>query len=53
MVKEFLMEEEALTSIEIVLIIVVLVSLVMIFKNQLLQILGSAFGKVRDKAGKL
>ncbi|MCM1087966.1 MAG: hypothetical protein NC419_07395 [Muribaculaceae bacterium] len=44
--KNFLREEEGLGTVEIILIIVVLIGLVIIFKNQLRSLVESIFEKI-------
>ncbi|MCR5517312.1 MAG: hypothetical protein K6F17_01910 [Lachnospiraceae bacterium] len=49
----FLEEEDAIGVVELVLILLVLVGLVAIFKNQLESILNDAFSKVSNAVKKL
>ena len=49
MIRDFLLDEEGLTSVEIVLIVLVLVGLVVIFKSQLMKILSDIFGKINKR----
>ena len=44
--KDFLREEEGLGTVEIILIIVVLIGLVIIFKNQLRSLVETVFKKI-------
>ena len=44
--KDFIKEEDGMVTVEIVLIIVVLVGLVVIFRNQLTRIVNSLFSKI-------
>ncbi len=44
--KSFLKEEEGVGVVEIILILVVLISLVLIFKSQLTSLVKSIFGKI-------
>lgn len=44
--KDFLKEEEGMGTVEIILIIVVLIGLVIIFKNQLRSLVESVFEKI-------
>ncbi len=44
--KEFLVEDEGMGTVEIILIIVVLIGLVIIFKNQLRSLVESVFEKI-------
>ncbi len=50
-IKELLMEEEGMGTVEIILIIVVLVGLVIIFKSQITQIINSLFQKITSQTG--
>lgn len=45
-VKAFLREEDGVGVVEIILILVVLISLVLIFKNQLTSLVKSIFSKI-------
>lgn len=45
-VKSFLLEEDGVGVVEIILILVVLISLVLIFKNQLTSLVKSIFSKI-------
>ncbi len=51
--KDFLREEDAVGVVEIILILVVLVGLVMIFKNQLTSVINSMFSKITNQANRL
>ncbi len=48
--KEFLQEETAISTLEIVLIIVVLIGLVIIFKNQLTSLVSSILDKITSQS---
>lgn len=48
--KEFLMEEDGLGTIEVVLIIVVLIGLVVVFKTQINKLLTSIFTEINKQA---
>lgn len=48
--KDFLVEEEGMGTVEIILIIVVLISLVIIFKEQLTKLVGTIFEKIVKQA---
>ncbi len=50
-IKDFLVEEDGIGVVEIILIIVVLIGLVLIFKKQLTQIVNDIFNTITDKAG--
>lgn len=50
-IKELLREEEGMGTVEIILIIVVLVGLVIIFKNQITQIINTLFEKITSQTG--
>ena len=48
--KDFWAEEEGMGTVEIILIIVVLISLVIIFKQQLTNLVETIFGKIVKQA---
>ena len=48
--KQFWTEEEGMGTVEIILIIVVLVGLVILFKNQITQIVNSLFQKITKQS---
>lgn len=50
LMKCFVMEEDAVGVVEIILILVVLISLVAIFKNQLTSIVNSIFQKITSNS---
>ncbi|MBR1703693.1 MAG: hypothetical protein IJ716_17405 [Lachnospiraceae bacterium] len=50
--QEFLTEEDGMGTVEIILIIVVLVGLVLIFKEQLTSIVESIFSKITKQTNK-
>jgi hypothetical protein len=47
---EFIKEEDAISVVEIILIIVVLISLVVIFKNQLVSLVQSILSKITNQS---
>lgn len=49
-VKAFLMEEEGIGVIEVVLILVVLIGLVIIFKKQITTLLNNIFKEINNQA---
>jgi len=49
---EFWEEEDGMGTVEIILIIVVLIGLVIIFKNQLTSIVNKLFKKITNEVGK-
>lgn len=49
--KQFFREEEGMGTVEIILIIVVLVGLVIIFKEQLRDLVQSVFEKITSDSG--
>lgn len=49
--KNFIMEEEAIGVVEMILILVVLIGLVLIFKSQLTSLVTSIFKNITNKAG--
>lgn len=52
-VKDFLKEEDGMGTVEIILIIVVLVGLVIIFKEQITKIVNSIFSKITKQTDKI
>ena len=48
--RQFIKEEEGMGTVEIILIIVVWVGLVIIFKNQITQIINSLFQKITTQS---
>lgn len=51
--KDFLKEEDGMGTVEIILIIVVLVGLVLIFKDQITKVVNSIFGKISSESAKV
>lgn len=51
--KKFLLEEDGMGTVEIILIIVVLVGLVVIFKKQVTQIVNDLFDKIVSQTSKI
>jgi Flp pilus assembly pilin Flp len=49
-IKKFIKDEGGMGVVEVILIIVVLISLVLIFKNQLTSIVKSLFSKISGSA---
>lgn len=49
-IKKFIKDEGGMGVVEVILIIVVLISLVLIFKNQLTTIVKSLFSKISNNA---
>jgi len=52
-VKNFLKEEDGMGTVEIILIIVVLVGLVLIFKEQITTIVNNIFSKITKQTNKI
>lgn len=50
---EFLQEEDGMGTVEVILIVVVLVGLVVIFKDQISDIIDSLFDKITKQTNKL
>lgn len=50
--KDLLIEEEGMGTVEIILIIVVLVGLVLIFKERITQIVDTIFSKITSQTNK-
>lgn len=51
-VKQFFTEEDGMGTVEIILIIVVLVGLVLVFKEQITNIVNSIFSKITNQTNK-
>jgi Flp pilus assembly pilin Flp len=51
--KNFLVEEDGIGVVEMILILVVLIGLVLIFKKKLTTIVGDIFDTITDKAGQV
>ena len=52
-VGEILKGEEGMGTVEVILIILVLIGLVIIFKNQLTSLVNSIFGEITSQAGSI
>ncbi len=52
-IKRFLNEEDGLGTVELILIIVVLISLVLIFKEQLTTLVENIFKSISKNAGEI
>ncbi len=52
-IKRFFMEEDAMGTVEVILIIVVLISLVIIFKSQLTSLVNTIFNKINNTANSI
>lgn len=50
--RSFLKEEDGMGTVEVILIIVVLISLVVIFKSQITAIVNKLFGKITNEINK-
>lgn len=50
MLKQFLVEEDAIGTVEMILILVVLIALVLIFKEQLTTIVNTIFEKITTQS---
>ena len=51
MLKRFFAEEDAIGTVEMILILVVLIGLVLIFKEQLTTLVNTIFKTINTKAG--
>ncbi|MEG0961346.1 MAG: Flp1 family type IVb pilin [Lachnospiraceae bacterium] len=52
-VKLFFKEEDGIGVVEVILILVVLIGLVIIFKNQLTVLVNNIFNKITKQAGRV
>lgn len=53
LLKEFIKEEDGIGVVEIILILVVLISLVLIFKNKITALVNSIFSKITKNANQV
>ncbi len=51
--KQFLREEDGMGTVEVILIIVVLVGLVIVFKDKITKIVNDLFDKITKQTGKV
>lgn len=51
--KQFMGDESGITSVEIILILVVLIALVLIFKEQMTNIVNNIFKTITSQSGKV
>ena len=51
--KEFLKEEDGMGTVEVILIIVVLVGLVLIFKEEMTELVNNIFKTITSQSGKV
>lgn len=51
--KKFMCDERGITSVEIILILVVLIALVLIFKAQMTDLVNSIFRNITTQSGKI
>lgn len=52
-IKKFLQDERGISSVEMILILVVLIGLVLIFKTQLTNLVNSIFRTIVSQSGKV
>jgi len=52
-IKEFIIEDEGMGTVEVILIIVVLIGLVIIFKTQLTSLVNTIFQKINSQANSI
>ncbi len=51
--KRFFEEEDGIGTVEVILILVVIIGLIIIFKNQLTNLVNNTFSNINSKAGSL
>ena len=51
--KNFIMEEDGIGVVELILILVVLIGMVLIFKKRLTSLVSDIFQSITDQAGKI
>ena len=52
-IKRFFTEESGIGVVEVILILVVIIGLILIFKNQLTSLVNKTFSNINNKAGTL
>ena len=52
-IKNFIQEEDGIGTVEMILILVVLIGLVLIFKDQLTSLVNDIFKTIKSQAGKV
>lgn len=52
-IKRFIREDDGMGTVEIILILVVLISLVIIFKNQLTNLVNTIFNKINSTSNSI
>ena len=52
-IREFIKEEEGIGVVEMILILVVLIGLVLIFKDQLTDLVNSIFDTITSRSGRV
>lgn len=52
-IREFIKEEDGIGVVEMILILVVLIGLVLIFKDQLTDLVNDIFNTITSKAGRV
>ena len=53
MIKRFFVEEDAIGTVEMILILVVLIGLVIIFKNQLTTLVNNIFKTITERSNSI
>ena len=51
--KNFIMDEDGVGVVELILILVVLIAMVLIFKDKLSTLINTIFSKINTEAGKI
>lgn len=52
-IKRFIKEEDGIGTVEVILILVVIIGLILIFKNQLTTLVNNTFSNISNQAGTL
>lgn len=52
-IREFIREEDGIGVVELILILVILIGIVLIFKEKITKIVEDAFTEITTKAGKI
>ena len=52
-IKDYMVEDDAIGVVEIILILVVLIALVLLFKNQITKVVNNAFSSFNDDSSEI
>jgi Flp pilus assembly pilin Flp len=52
-IRNFIKDEDGIGTVEVILILVVIIGLILIFKDQLTTLVNNIFKTIKEKAGKV